>query len=341
MKEVATQPSDFSAKLSCLLLDQMTEQTNARAVLIAVSAADAAKAKSLAAAAAAASEKAHGDQPVRIAKVRSELLALCSSVNGIMGVLHVCKAMDLARVFLCPAVISLYKSILMTSINHQRTSLTPFEQESMFHFGNFNILSSELNHLLLDSDASDAEEAFLRKRGKSSDHLLPNLRPSSPVSDLDLIQALLARTKVAANCPGSVATLYGLAGKVVMSWGVGTSDTSPFPNLSAGDQVRGAYLVAHHCIAASKGWMQHQQYVQRGRSTVGYCASSRQDIVTGLQKMMSLVFANRSLRLRFSALEKDYVTAPAVVQHQLIAHCDPMLWRLQQLLHTPGTLQML
>lgn len=78
----------------------------------------------------------------------------------------------------------------------------------MFHLGNFIILSRELNHLLLDSDASDAEEAFLRKQGKSSNHLLPNLRPSSPVSDLDLIRALLARTKVAANCPGSVATLY-------------------------------------------------------------------------------------------------------------------------------------
>lgn len=204
---------------------------------------------------------------------------------------------ELVRGVITPAVISLFKYIIIVSSTRKHDLVTAFS-DSLVHFlAKFLQKSNEWNQTAALEPSLDV---FLQKMGPNNDHLLPKNIPTMPVSDVELLRVLFDQMTAS---PDDVQRRYTLVAAILAGWRDDTEQVVCFPSPAAREQIRGVYLVAHHCMLACKSWMQHQQHIKQNLRSSLCCPRSQHAFTEELQQVMALVFSNIHLRKSLAEVE--------------------------------------
>lgn len=91
---------------------------------------------------------------------------------------------------------------------------------------------------------------------------------------------------------------------MVTGWEDNTQQWAPFPSPSAHEQAKCVYVIAHHCMRAIHGWMQHQRHTQQRLSTAICCSLSQRAITTEQQETCILTFTHKAWCERVDGLAR-------------------------------------
>lgn len=194
-------------------------------------------------------------------------------------------------------MLDLYKRVIVIGGKEPENTLVRLEQEASMVF--VTLLLDGSNRL--NCDAGSREPAF---DAQSHLPLLPYYRPRDLVPDFSVLRALVSTMPL-------VADQWGWHNKVTTSIMVGWDNTCdselPFPLPPPEEQLKGIYLITHHCCARSLAWTK-QQRVQRNvdvNTKVDGTSSGHIAFPKDMQQLIACVSRNACVKAVFAALKTD------------------------------------
>lgn len=286
--ELSALPKEFFSLLACLTLEQLEDLSPAEAE--------------------ATAPFCDADYPGRAeAATRSlPIRHLGEAFNSILRILNTAGRRDCLFMFASPAVAQLKKRILIILSEPKNARLMFDNQQLTTRFLTFFLkIGAEYNDMAAISQTG--LDANLMQAGLGSgEHLRLLYRPTVLLSDTRLLRALLQDKRAGSS---TVLERYKLLRAVLLSWRGDVHAPGPFPKPSVAGQIRGCYVVAHHCAAKCVSWMQQQrqkcttQTVVHGSST-GHNPPSPPMTAKEMQYLIKIGRSNTAVLWRLCGLDK-------------------------------------
>lgn len=247
VRELAALPPEFLSILCCLLLEMplrclLSHLSNPPAISVAE--------------AAVADASGHS--------FRTLTLSLGTTMTTVIQRLCESDLADALRLLCTPALVQLYKHVVLTHTSPQSADGIGDDEWNLMH----------ALVVLLEICAQANYQAEL------SNHVLPGhiagiYEPLITVSDVALLRGLF-RWRPPPD------QLFNkrcfLAGSLVLFWRDPSKKRLPFPVPTVQDQVKGLYLAAHHCIAEMVICMKEHQWWEHSQRDTDFCYSLSQDL---------------------------------------------------------------
>lgn len=289
-EEVAALPVNFFSLACCLVLDMVSEYVEAMP-------------EGGSAASTTMSRCLHA---IKSPHLSNKVVSLGHELNNIFGMLvtgH--NTWELQRRISNPAVISLFKYIMVVS---------PSIQDSSLQAEQISLLAARLTQTLpylfqrntsldLQAEQELGNQALAHNQGPNPDFRALKCTPVQLVSDVDLLQVLLKQMPSPAM---NVKAQYELIAAILQSWHNNTPQCITVPRLSEEAQRKGIHLIARHCMSMVKSWMQHQQHIQQRKSSCSCCIPSHHTFSMQQQEVVNLVFHSNILHLHERHSDSTY-----------------------------------